>query len=175
MKKRLVIDPGHDGKAVGVVHDGVMEKDATLATALTLKWVLVNELDVDFDVILTRTDDRPTPLHRRIAIPATLFFSVHYDIPHGGKPIYHQKRCGPSTYVAYRLSILTGGEHPVWSTRQAAHTGGRLFIDDAHHPAVLWEVDTIDKYRPEREYRLMKARPMARALVEVMKDLEVVK
>jgi len=169
--KRLVIDPGHGGKYPGVVHNGIAEKEANLATALTLKHVLINELGAPFEIVLTRAVDGFTPFHRRTGIPGTLFFSVHYDIPNGASPIYHKKHDCLSCYVAQRLSRLTGRKHPVWSTSMAAHTGGRLYIDDAKYPAVLWEVAPIDMYQDSKEFRLKVVRPMAKALMEVMHEL----
>ena len=168
---RLVIDPGHGGKYPGVVYNGLREADATLATALTLKYVLVNELSAPFDVVMTRTKDDVVPLHQRTQIPATLMVSLHYDIPNGAKPIYHQKRCGVSAYVAYRLHYSVFGEHPVWPTTKARFT--RLYIDDAEHPAILVEVDTINNYQDSAEYRLAKMRKLATELVSIMKTLEV--
>ncbi len=169
---RLVIDPGHGLPYTGVVHGDIIEADAALALALTLKWVLKDQMGVDFDIVMTRYDRDFVPFHRRTSIPATLLFAIHFDIPHGGMPIYYQQCRDDSAYVAHRLRIMTGGRNPVWSTKQAAHTGGRLYIDDAKHPAVLWEADTIDRYRDDKNYRIELAVPMARALANVMGELE---
>ena len=174
---RLVIDPGHGGSRPGVVlkdNGGkvvIREADAALHTALTLKWVLLNELEVPFDVVLTRNEDVWVPFHRRTNTYGDLFVAVHYDIPHGGKPIYYQARGDVSKCVAGFVNALSGNEHPLWSTRRAAHVGGRLYIDDVHYPAILVEVDTIDNYKDNREYRLAKVRPLAKALKEVMNAL----
>ena len=175
--KRLVIDPGHGGSRPGVVmkdDDGnilVREADAALHTALTLKWVLLNEIGVPFDVVLTRNRDEWVPFARRTNTHGDLFVALHYDIPNGAKPIYYQARGGISRCIAGVLRILTGKEHPLWSTRMATHVGGRLYIDDVHYPAVLVEVDTIDNYKDDKEYRLGKMRPLAHALTEVMNEV----
>lgn len=169
---RLVIDPGHGYPYTGVVYDGIVEADAAFALSKTLKWVLVEELKVGFDVIMTRYDESFVPFHKRTNMPATLLFSVHFDIPNGGMPIYFQQGRDDSAYVAHRLRILTDGRNPVWSTTRAAHQNGRLYIDDALHPAVIWEADTIDRYKDDKEYRLSLARPMANALIEVVHDLD---
>lgn len=168
-RPKLVLDPGHGMPHPGVVYNGVTEADANLAIALAIKWVLRNEIGVDFDIELTRTDKEFVPFHWRTNMPADLMVSIHHDIPRGAAPIYHQRCRAKSAYIAYRLRLLTGARHPVWSTSQAAHTGGRLYIDDAKHPAVLWEVSTIDRYKDDREYRLSVARPIAKAIAEVMK------
>ena len=169
--KRLVIDPGHGGDKPGVVFNNLREADATLATALTLKYVLAEELNAPFEIAMTRAQDVFTPFNRRTGIPATLLISIHYDIEWGAKPMYWQQGRCDSYYVARRLVTITGFEHPLWETKRAAHTGGRLYIDDANHPAVLWEVDTINHYEDSKEYRLSRARPMAKALIEVMEEL----
>ena len=167
----LVIDPGHGGKHSGVVReDGLREADATLATALTLKWLLVR-MEAPFGIMLTRTEDKSIPFSARV-VPATLSVSLHYDIPNGAKPIYHQKDRLTSYYVAERIRLLTGKQHPVWSTEAAAHTGGRLYIDDAKHEMVLVEVDTIDKYVDDPDYRVEKMLPLAGALMVVMDEIK---
>jgi len=170
---RLVIDPGHGHPYTGVVYEDKVEADAAFELAKTLKWVLLEELNVGFKVLLTRTDGMFVPFHKRTGIPADLLLSIHFDIPNGGMPIYYQQCRDDSAYVAHRLRILTGNRNPVWSTKRAAHQGGRLYIDDAHHVAVLWEADTIDNYKHTKEYRLSLARPMAKAVQEVMNELAV--
>jgi len=175
---KLVIDPGHGGHAPGVVVKDstgrvvLKESDANLATALTLKWVLVNEMAAPFEVVLTRSTDEFVPLHRRAVMTGDLMVSLHYDIPNGGAPIYYQRRCGVSAYVAYRANVLTGWRKPVWSTYEAVHTGRRLYIDDAKHPAILVEVDTIDKYVDSKEYRLSKMRPLAKSIIDIMNEFK---
>ena len=173
---KLVIDPGHGGRATGVVYnrdDGsiLVEKEANLATALTLKHVLIHEFGAAFDIELTRTTDEDTPFHARTKRPADLLVSIHYDAPWGRRVIYHQQYRCPSCYVAQRLNVVTGDEYAIWSTTEAAHTGGRLYIDDAKHLAVLVEVDRISDYRDSREYRLARTRPLAKAIMEVMSDI----
>ncbi len=170
MEPLLVIDPGHGGKSTGVVYNDIAEKDAALELALTLKYVLKEQLGFPYDVHLTRTDDRQIPWSARL-VPATLAIAVHYDIPRGGMPIYYQQGRCDSFFVAEMLRLGTGRRNPVWSTREAVHTGRRLYIDDARHPFALWEADTIDHVvmgEDGKEYRLSLAQPMALALAEAM-------
>ena len=167
----LVIDPGHGGKYSGVVReDGFREADANLKTALTLKWLL-KRMKAPFGIMLTRIDDKTIPFSARV-VPATLSLSLHYDIPNGAKPIYHQQGRQTSYYVAERLRLLTGRKHPVWSTEAAVHTGGRLYIDDAHHEMVLLEVDTIDQYQDDPDYRIEQMLPVAGALMVIMDEIK---
>jgi len=167
VEHRLVIDPGHGGRSAGVVYGDVVEKDAALEMALTLKHVLVHELEFPFDIHMTRTGDRDVRWSERL-VPATLSVAVHFDIPHGGMPIYYQQGRCESYFIAEYLRLFTNKRNPVWSTREAVHTGRKLYIDDARHPFVLWEADTIDHVKlgeDGREYRLALARPMAQAIV----------
>ena len=174
MNHRLVIDPGHGGRAPGLVREvggkKLVEAEANLQSALTLKYILKDVFGFPYDILLTRTENKTISWGSRM-IPATLSVAIHYDIDNGGIPIYYQKGRCDSFYVAERLRILTGYKHPVWSTRRAAHTGGRLYIDDAKHPFVLWEVDQLINYEDSREWRVKKFTPIAKAIVEVFNDL----
>lgn len=78
---KIVIDPGHGGKAPGGVGpNGEMEKDITLAVSKTLAKRLSDE---GFEVFLTREDDTFIPLEERTAFAnrrnADLFVSIHVN------------------------------------------------------------------------------------------------
>ena len=80
--KRVVIDPGHGGKDPGAVgHDGLYEKDITLAVAKKMAYIL--RRDLRCQVILTRNSDVFVPLEERTAIANTskgdLFISIHVN------------------------------------------------------------------------------------------------
>ena len=77
----IVIDPGHGGVEQGAVGlNGLQEKDVTLDLALRLKRLLER---YDFNVVVTRDDDRLMSLDERTAIAnhnrATLFISIHLN------------------------------------------------------------------------------------------------
>lgn len=79
---KVVIDPGHggvDGGAKG--RNGAIEKDVTLAFATQLKFQM--ETQGNFDVVMTRTDDRFLRLEERVefarAHSADLLISIHAD------------------------------------------------------------------------------------------------
>ncbi|SLN16032.1 N-acetylmuramoyl-L-alanine amidase AmiA precursor [Roseovarius albus] len=78
---RIVIDPGHGGLDPGAEKNGSFEKDLMLAFAKDLKEALVRT--GEFEVYLTRDDDRFVSLERRVAIAhqvnAEVFLSVHAD------------------------------------------------------------------------------------------------
>jgi len=78
---KIVIDPGHGGKAPGGVgYDGEKEKDITLAIAKSLAKRLDEE---GLEVLLTRVDDIYIPLEDRTAFAnrnkADLFVSIHVN------------------------------------------------------------------------------------------------
>jgi len=78
---KIVIDPGHGGKAPGAVSpNGEKEKDITLSVSKALSKRLSEE---GFEVSLTREDDIFIPLEERTAfanrINADLFVSIHVN------------------------------------------------------------------------------------------------
>ena len=81
-KPVVVIDPGHGGIDPGTRSpEGVTEKEVVLAFAKTLKQRLAAK--GQYDVVLTREDDRFIPLRERVEFAqkrnAKLFVSVHAD------------------------------------------------------------------------------------------------
>jgi len=81
IKKVIVIDAGHGGPDSGTIgHDGTMEKDVVLATALKLKATLLTR---GYTVHMTRESDQIVPLPQRARIgrayKADLFISIHAD------------------------------------------------------------------------------------------------
>ncbi len=81
-KKRIVIDPGHGGKDGGAkTQAGMLEKDIVLFFSQILAKSLLDTNQ--YDVRLTRTDDRFVSLSRRVEIArnfnADLFVSIHAD------------------------------------------------------------------------------------------------
>ena len=77
-KKIIVLDPGHGGKDSGAKGpDQTKEKKV----ALELAGQIAAELEPEFKVVLTRTDDYHVALHNRTAmanhLKANLFISIH--------------------------------------------------------------------------------------------------
>jgi N-acetylmuramoyl-L-alanine amidase len=78
----IVIDPGHGGHDVGAVgRSGLFEKDVTLDFALALQRNLTSRSN--YNVIMTRSDDRFVSLNKRLQIAqnagANLMISIHAD------------------------------------------------------------------------------------------------
>ncbi|MEE9542675.1 MAG: N-acetylmuramoyl-L-alanine amidase [Thermodesulfobacteriota bacterium] len=80
--KLIVIDPGHGGKDTGAIGPGgALEKDITLAIAVRLKDILLENTGAE--VLLTREDDEFWPLSERTEFAnkrkADIFISIHVN------------------------------------------------------------------------------------------------
>lgn len=90
--KRVCIDPGHGGEALGTCSPkGLLEKNLNLGVALTLKDELIKN---GFEVKLTREDDEDLSLQDRVDVcrdfNSDLFISVHHNaIPDHLNPLDH--------------------------------------------------------------------------------------
>lgn len=93
-QKRIVIDPGHGGKADGTIQNGLKEKNLTLRTARLLAEKLRG---MGYRVDLTRTTDVCLSLTQRSdfanAHQADLFVSIHYNSAPS------KQACGIETYT----------------------------------------------------------------------------
>jgi N-acetylmuramoyl-L-alanine amidase len=79
--RRVVIDPGHGGEALGAVsRSGISEKDITLDIGLRLRHLLE---EAAFEVLMTRQTDQLVTLDARVAFAndrrADLFVSIHVN------------------------------------------------------------------------------------------------
>ena len=93
-KRIIVIDPGHGGQDSGARGpDGTLEKTVTLELAR----LIASELEPEFKVVLTRTDDYQVDLDNRTSLAnhlkADIFISIHTgaDFAHSttGTSIYY--------------------------------------------------------------------------------------
>ena len=79
--KKILIDPGHGGSEYGAIHKEIFEKDINLKTAQKLKLFL--EKDENFEVFLTRYEDRELTLKDRVdlinKIMPDMFISIHHN------------------------------------------------------------------------------------------------
>jgi len=105
----IVLDPGHGGREIGARGaDGTLEK----AVAMELAQLIAAELQRDYKVTLTRTDDYYVDLDNRTALAnhlkADLFVSLHT----GGSFVYGT--AGPIVYFYQNASksSSTRGENP---------------------------------------------------------------
>lgn len=163
---KIIIDPGHGGVwrptpprgDPGVVTpDGKkIESHYTWIYALTVKDVFEK---AGFEVVMTREhDEYTTPLRDRtkLSSPGDLFISIHFDTYVGGKKLIYfaaqnQQISSDSVDLAKSIDrhLQTGDLRPSTSSRF-----GRLYIDDNKCPAILVEVDRIDKADASMDARL---------------------
>ena len=108
-RRMIVLDPGHGGREIGARGaDGTLEK----AVAMELALLIATELQRDYKVKLTRTDDYHVDLDNRTALAnhlkADLFVSLHA----GGSFVYGT--AGPIVYYYQNASksSSTRGENP---------------------------------------------------------------
>lgn len=91
--ERIILDPGHGGEDTGTAIKGLREKDLTLDIAQRLRNLLKN----DFEIILSREDDRALTLRERSDLAnarnAHLFVSIHINW-------FASKTRGVETYFA---------------------------------------------------------------------------
>lgn len=125
----IVLDAGHGGHDSGAIGNGYNEKD--LALAVTMQ--LYHNLKRDYNVILTRDNDRFIPLNERAAIGnrnnANLFISIHLNASvnreaHGSEVYYFEKN--PSVYA--RELVRLENSYDIAGTR--AIESQKYLIDD---------------------------------------------
>jgi N-acetylmuramoyl-L-alanine amidase len=134
--KRIVIDPGHGGKAsvardfYGASGKHMEEKDVALATALKLRDQLQQEMP-DIEVIMTRTTDvfdHPTVKAKKAnAAKGDLFISLHCN---GMDPVVHREITGYTTKTVKRKGKKVKKQIPeyrTWTTPYPA-TGTETYL-----------------------------------------------
>lgn len=128
--KRIVIDPGHGGKADGTVQNGLKEKTLTLRTARLLAEKLRR---MRYLVELTRTTDIDVSLTQRSYFAnvrhADLFVSIHYNSAPS------QKACGIETY-AYPIE----GTPPTHQVLPKDQTVADINRFNAQNAQLAWSV-----------------------------------
>jgi N-acetylmuramoyl-L-alanine amidase len=81
----IVLDPGHGGRESGARGpDGTTEKEVTLKLAR----LIAAELERDYEVVLTRTDDYHVDLDARTALANNLKADVFISLHTGGSFVY---------------------------------------------------------------------------------------
>lgn len=146
------IDAGHGGRwrpnppqgDPGVVLGNRLESHYTFQYALRLRDVLSA---AGFTVRLTRDQDEYTidnKLRTRETKPGDVFISLHFDSVGGRRLIYYAGLKGGAESLNLARSI---DKHFGSGDLRASTSSrfGRLYIDDAKCPAILIEINTIDK------------------------------
>jgi len=104
-KNIIVIDPGHGGQDFGAKgSDGTLEKTVTLELAR----LIASELEPEFKVVLTRTDDYQVDLDNRTALANHLKADIFISI-HTGASFAH-RATGTSIYYYQNFSKSDSGK-----------------------------------------------------------------
>ncbi len=106
----IVIDPGHGGKDDGAVRGTLHEADIALSVAMELKELLSK--NPNFNVTLTRENDKTLSLHERIQIAekaqADLLISIHANASEDhrarGAEFYFQNQLAPEQEALFLAS-----------------------------------------------------------------------
>ena len=129
-KRIIVLDPGHGGRESGARGaDGTAEK----SVALKLAELIAAELQRDYKVTLTRTDDYHVGLDQRTALANHLKADVFVSLHTGGSFVYstagaliyyYQNASKPSSSRGANSALPDEGENmPIpWSRVQSSYT-----------------------------------------------------
>jgi len=137
-KKSIVLDPGHGGDQIGARGpEGTLEKAVTLHLAR----ILSAELQNNYRVTLSRTDDYPVSLDDRTAaannLKADLFISIHtggsFVHSTSGAIIYHYQSFSEEAkrpMSEFSQKAANTAASPVWDQIQNRYTEkSRILVD----------------------------------------------
>jgi N-acetylmuramoyl-L-alanine amidase len=167
VNRLVVVDPGHGGPDPGVVRDGVLEKDITLAVALRLARFLEQG---GARVLLTRTEDRDLAgpgegsrkrrdLEQRVALAnengADVFICIHvnsFQSPkeHGAQTFYQHGSPGGRELAQ---AIQTACRALLGNTNRQPKAGDYFTGRTTTMPAVVVEIGFLTN---PREFKLLQ-------------------
>jgi N-acetylmuramoyl-L-alanine amidase len=149
-KSIIVIDPGHGGQDFGAKGpDGTLEKSVTLELAR----LLVSELEPEFKVVLTRSDDYGLDLDNRTSMANHLQAAIFISIHTGGSFVH--STTGTSIYYYQNFSDPDPGkEQPPSSAAEK------------DNEPMLWKNVQISQ--------LAKSRALARAIDDRLKSITAI-
>ena len=108
-RRIIVLDPGHGGREIGARGaDGTLEK----AVAMKLAQLIATDLQRDYKVTLTRTDDYQVDLDNRSALANHLNADVFVSLHTGGSFVYGTAGSIVYYYQNASTSFSTRGENP---------------------------------------------------------------
>ncbi len=169
----VVIDPGHGGNDQGASGpSGTLEKNVTLALAR----LIARELESDFRVILTRTDDYGLDLFKRTGTAnnkqADLFISLHTSASflHNAKGLtifYYQG----ASLNAYKddppASAITNTSHPPWHEIQDRHVTQSAFLAEMIQKQLLAQATFIESKLQKAPLVVLQGADMPAVLIEI--------
>lgn len=149
-KSIIVIDPGHGGQDFGAKGpDGALEKTITLELAR----LIVSELEPEFKVVLTRTDDYGLDLDYRTSMANHLQAQIFMSIHTGGSFVH--STTGTSIYYYQNFSEPDLGKEQPPST-----------ADKKDNEPILW--------KNVQSSHLAKSRALARTIDDRLKSLTAI-
>jgi N-acetylmuramoyl-L-alanine amidase len=180
----VVLDPGHGGDDSGVRGaDGSDEKQFTLDIARRVRQRLESRLGIR--VILTRDDDRGTPLDERAAAAnnskADLFLSLHANgalaPTMSGAEVFHLRldqegqEARRDVAESVSLPVLGGGRRTLdivrWDLAQAAHVEASAIFASMLEEELRRRVPMSPRPMQEAPMRVLTGANMPAALVEL--------
>ena len=178
----LVIDPGHGGEDVGARGlGGTLEKDVTLSVARRLKALVESRLGVR--VLLTRDDDRMSPLERRTALAnnnkADVFLSLHLNAslmePTRGASlhvaVFDDAQQARSSVVSERVPTFSGSTRQLdllpWDVAQIRHMSRSSELADILGASLASVTQMASRPIERGSYRVLESANMAAVLIEL--------
>ena len=149
-KSIIVIDPGHGGQDFGAKGpDGTLEKTVTLELAR----LIASELEPEFKVVLTRTDDYGVDLDNRTSMANHLKADIFISIHTGGSFVH--STTGTSIYYYQDFSQPDSGHNQPSSP-----------ADRTRNEPIFWKNVQIS--------HLSKSRALARTIDEHLKGIPAI-
>jgi len=144
MGLRVAISPGHGGKRIGAVYDGVLEKDLNLSISLFLDYELKAH---GFESVLLREKDEYVQLSKRVYRVNTekidLFISIHCDALENpsaiGATTFIYDRPGINTIQAARLLKKQFIKNFPKRHSRGVERSGYYVLEATRPPAILFE------------------------------------
>ena len=169
----IVLDPGHGGNDKGAIGPaGTFEKDVTLALAR----LIAGNLNTDFRVVLTRTDDYGLDLFKRTGTAnhghADLFVSLHTGASflHNAKGLtifYHMPVVSKDTMQAPTLSGNGANSQTPWHEIQNRHATQSVRLAETIQKQLLTQATFIESRVQAAPLAVLQGADAPAVLIEV--------
>jgi len=169
----VVIDPGHGGHDQGASGpSGVLEKNVTLALAR----LIARELESDFRVVLTRTDDYGLDLFKRTGTAnnkqADLFISLHTGASflHNAKGLtifYYQGMSMNSHKDDSPVGNAASPARPPWHEIQDRYVTQSVHLAETIQKQLLAQATFIESRLQKAPLAVLEGADMPAVLIEV--------
>jgi N-acetylmuramoyl-L-alanine amidase len=169
----VVLDPGHGGNDQGAVGpSGVLEKNVTLALAR----LIARELETDFRVTLTRTEDYGLDIFKRTGTAnheqADLFISLHTGASflHNAKglTIFYYQGALPETPQSDPSAPSDGdAAHTPWHAIQNRHVTQSARLAETIQKQLLAQATFIESRLQSAPLAVLEGADMPAVLIEI--------